>query len=363
MSQRQPDRSEPGLTVIESPDLVAATAALLDDLEAQAPGPFDRPTIMVPHPVVWRYITLSLAHRSGAAASIDFPPPLGLLARLHGAPDPDPWSATALAWRIASLLPELAEDLPAGIARIAADPSPMARIDFGRRLARRLHRTMLHRPDLVANWEGDRRTDADVWQAQLWRILVSAEDTPSPIARHLAWRETVTAGGPLTKSVPDALLLISDATLPPLLREAIAVISHRIPVRWHLLNQAGDNAESVAGRRGAALSAVRALTGHRESRDRDHPLAGHSTLLNALEARLQALVGSAGDGRAVRAEASGPAAEPEVLGREVAVLVDGSIESGRYEAAFDGTGLPSGVYLVRLVTGPHVATQPITVLR
>jgi hypothetical protein len=39
----------------------------------------------------------------------------------------------------------------------------------------------------------------------------------------------------------------------------------------------------------------------------------------------------------------------DVLGREVAVLADGTFEPGRYEAAFDGRSLASGVYVVRAV--------------
>jgi hypothetical protein len=38
----------------------------------------------------------------------------------------------------------------------------------------------------------------------------------------------------------------------------------------------------------------------------------------------------------------------DMLGREVAVLLDERRQSGRYEATFDGTGLASGVYLYRL---------------
>ena len=47
------------------------------------------------------------------------------------------------------------------------------------------------------------------------------------------------------------------------------------------------------------------------------PVAAYASLQgNALE--LQALVGSAADGRSVRAGATGPASDPEGLGREVA---------------------------------------------
>ncbi|HLT46034.1 MAG TPA: T9SS type A sorting domain-containing protein [Rubricoccaceae bacterium] len=53
----------------------------------------------------------------------------------------------------------------------------------------------------------------------------------------------------------------------------------------------------------------------------------------------------------------------DLLGREVAVLVDGAVEAGTHEAAFDGSRLPSGVYLVRLDAGGTVQTQRLTLLR
>ena len=54
----------------------------------------------------------------------------------------------------------------------------------------------------------------------------------------------------------------------------------------------------------------------------------------------------------------------DVLGREVAVLVDGRVEAGRHTAVFDGSGLPSGTYLVRLTTDAGVVrTQRLTLMK
>lgn len=54
----------------------------------------------------------------------------------------------------------------------------------------------------------------------------------------------------------------------------------------------------------------------------------------------------------------------DVLGRRVAVLAEGAFDAGRHTAAFDGSGLPSGAYLVRLVTASGtVRTQRITLLQ
>ena len=53
----------------------------------------------------------------------------------------------------------------------------------------------------------------------------------------------------------------------------------------------------------------------------------------------------------------------DLLGREVAVLVDGVWAAGAYEAVLDGRGLPAGVYVVRLTAGAFVETRRVTLLR
>ena len=53
----------------------------------------------------------------------------------------------------------------------------------------------------------------------------------------------------------------------------------------------------------------------------------------------------------------------DLLGREVARLVDGEMPAGRHQAALDAGALPSGVYVVRLVAGGEVRTQRVTVAR
>ena len=41
----------------------------------------------------------------------------------------------------------------------------------------------------------------------------------------------------------------------------------------------------------------------------------------------------------------------DVLGREVARLIDGEVAAGRHEVVFDGRGLASGLYVYRMVAG------------
>ena len=53
----------------------------------------------------------------------------------------------------------------------------------------------------------------------------------------------------------------------------------------------------------------------------------------------------------------------DLLGREVAVLVDRERGPGRYEATLEGIGLPSGVYIARLESGSRTAARRVTLVR
>ncbi len=53
----------------------------------------------------------------------------------------------------------------------------------------------------------------------------------------------------------------------------------------------------------------------------------------------------------------------DLLGREVAVLVDGVSPAGRHTVRFDGTGLASGVYIYRLESGGKVETRKMVLLK
>ena len=57
----------------------------------------------------------------------------------------------------------------------------------------------------------------------------------------------------------------------------------------------------------------------------------------------------------------------DVLGREITVLVEGTRLAGTHEARFDGSRLPSGLYVYRLTVtgegGPQETTGRLTLLR
>jgi len=53
----------------------------------------------------------------------------------------------------------------------------------------------------------------------------------------------------------------------------------------------------------------------------------------------------------------------DLLGREVSLLVDGSLDPGLHTVRFDAAGLASGVYIYRLATQGHTATRTMLLMR
>lgn len=53
----------------------------------------------------------------------------------------------------------------------------------------------------------------------------------------------------------------------------------------------------------------------------------------------------------------------DLLGKEVATLVDETLKPGTYSITWDATGFPSGVYFYRLTSGTFVETKKLILVR
>ena len=72
------------------------------------------------------------------------------------------------------------------------------------------------------------------------------------------------------------------------------------------------------------------------------------------------------EGRGTRDEGRGASVKLvvyDLLGREVATLVDERKASGSYEVGFDARGLASGVYLYRMAAGSYVQSRTMLLLK
>ena len=53
----------------------------------------------------------------------------------------------------------------------------------------------------------------------------------------------------------------------------------------------------------------------------------------------------------------------DILGNEVATIVNEYKPAGSYEVEFDASGLPSGIYFYKLQTGPFVKMKKMILLK
>jgi len=53
----------------------------------------------------------------------------------------------------------------------------------------------------------------------------------------------------------------------------------------------------------------------------------------------------------------------DILGKEIATLVNEKLKAGEYESTFDGSGLPSGVYFYKLEAGEYSETKKMLVIK
>jgi hypothetical protein len=53
----------------------------------------------------------------------------------------------------------------------------------------------------------------------------------------------------------------------------------------------------------------------------------------------------------------------DVLGKEVATLINDYKQAGKYETEFNAVLLPSGVYFYQLTAGDHIQTKKMILLR
>ncbi len=53
----------------------------------------------------------------------------------------------------------------------------------------------------------------------------------------------------------------------------------------------------------------------------------------------------------------------DLSGREVATLINGALQGGRYERIFTASGLPSGIYFYRLQAGPYTAVRKLVLMK
>ena len=165
------------MTVSNRLEILAAELA--DAIHTAPTPPLVAERIVVPHPLLGRWLRLQLAAQLGIAAhlKIELPAEFAWAAMRDVVPDlpaTQPFAPRTLRWHLFTALADWqGED---ALRRYLADGDPRKRFELADRLATFYDRCLLYRGDWIRAWQGG---ESPHWQAQLWQAVTSAAPHPA----------------------------------------------------------------------------------------------------------------------------------------------------------------------------------------
>lgn len=214
-----------------------------DLLSVPLDDPFAQEVVVVPAKGVERWLTQRLSHRLGTSAQVGgrragdgvcagvrFLNPRSLVSLLLDRDRDDVWDPDRLVWPLLAVIDEsldepwcatLAAHLGHGLEGDEALVRRNRRYSVARRLAGLYASYAVQRPSVVTDWRKGRDTDgagsplADdlLWQAELWRRLLTRVDEPAPDVRHARTLARLGSGG-AGLDLPSRLSLFGHTRLP-----------------------------------------------------------------------------------------------------------------------------------------------------
>ncbi len=264
----------------------ARTEALLDAFVADVrdrplDGALARETVVVGRSTALRACVESrLAHQIGCAASVGLTSPrefVADLARRFALVPPAPggraYEASALAWRIARLLPTLDgptfAPLAAYLDRQAETERPGGTFALATRLAAAFDDYQVYRPAVLDGWGAGQTGGGphEAWQAELWRRLVAeplvAPDGTLEIDRAtMVRRLTDRLAGTSTTTLPRRVSLIGTPLLPPSYLRVLVALAEHVPVTIYAVVPGRDGVDAPPFGAPARHPLLHALGGH-----------------------------------------------------------------------------------------------------
>ncbi len=214
---------------------------LARELAAELRRPLSHPlvteTVVVPHPGMGRWLSMSLADVNSVQANVEMTLPAAYLWRLidpesDASREVDPWGRDALAWRIYHALPDLVGG--AGFSEVgnylSDERDGLAQWELATRLADLFDQYQVYRPEWISDWQRGRDQH---WQAELWRAVVGEADDHR-VARIERFVELWRRGAPV--DLPERMSLFAISSLPPQQFELFRMLAERIDVHLYFHN-------------------------------------------------------------------------------------------------------------------------------
>lgn len=260
-------------------------AALVRLVREPVGDPFRPECITVQGRGMERWLAMELARHLGVWANPDFPFPRRLIERVLQSTPGRPheqgnaFEPERLLWSIRALLPEL-QDRPqlAPIRNyLTGDDRGVRALQLADRIADTFDHYVVHRPDLVLDWEHG-GGDAEDWQPLLWRALVERHGAGHVAARARDFLAAADANRLDAAKLPRRVSLFGISTLPPLYVRVLAALSRHVDVHLFVLTPSREYWAQIRSERQIVRALARAGTDPGQAEERLHYEVGHPLL-------------------------------------------------------------------------------------
>ena len=230
-------------------------------------SPLTPEMIVVQSKGMQRWVAMTLATYFGVWANCRYPFPNAMVSQLFSLvlpeipEDESSFSPEVLTWKIFGMLPGFLdrEEFTPLHHYLAGDGDGLKRFQLAERIADTFDQYTLFRPDLLMGWEAGKETDSDAekWQAVLWRELVAAGSgchrgrLKDDFCRRLA------AGIPLDGRIPERIAVFGISYLPRYHMELLSAIAMITDINLFLLSPTREYWADIIPNRAKARLAAR----------------------------------------------------------------------------------------------------------
>ena len=258
---------------------LAETLAVLRERNRPA-SPLTPDTVVVPNRGTARWLQAELTESEGTATQLELPVPGLFIWRIlrdtvpgGERPDSSDFERERLVWHLYALLPGLG--IPAVQRYLAAEPRERHRYQLAQQLADVFDQYLIHRRDVLAEWEAGReaRFPPASWQAPVWRAVVERVGREHRARLLSDFLAAADEGRLALATVPDPVYAFALADLPADYLRVLYALGHYVDVHFLLPNPSAAYWGDVPTRRIGRVD-VDALRAAVATADTDDPGCG-----------------------------------------------------------------------------------------
>jgi exodeoxyribonuclease V gamma subunit len=248
----------PGIQLFYSNRMELLADGLAERLCVPLSAPLAAENVLVQSRGMQRWLSMELSRSLGICANVSFPFPVAFLhslfqANLDSVAEEYPFDQERMRWKILEMLHSDLAHPDFAILRdyVQDDGNGALRFGLARKIAALFDRYLVFRPDMLKGWEQGEMVpgsdSAQLWQARLWRLLVSTTGSPHRARLQDQFLERVITGH--AHELPERITLFGISTLPPAYLNVFQALSERVDVAFFVLNPCREFWEDLVSER------------------------------------------------------------------------------------------------------------------